>query len=112
MKRATPYDKITLEQVVKSKQETLKNLRDTCDSYKLFLLPEKCKGLEIPKIIKMITGRDISHKSLYRWGVKLNHNYSTTKIYSKDDVLKYLSLIFLKPKARKKDKLSETPKAL
>ena len=54
MKREKPYNPITLVEVVKAKQKTLEEFRDTRYSYQLYLLPEECKGHDIQAIIKMM----------------------------------------------------------
>lgn len=71
MKRATPYDKITLTKVVQSKVDCLKEFYQHRESYKLYLLPDVCNGGELPNIIYMVTGRKVAKRTLYRWGLKL-----------------------------------------
>jgi hypothetical protein len=101
LKRSRPYDKIRLSEVIESKQATLQELQNTRNNYLLFLLPDECKGSTIPEIIYMVTGRKISQKTLYRWGVILNEQYKVNKNYKKDVLLTFISQAFMKPREKK-----------
>jgi hypothetical protein len=93
MKREKPYNPVTLMEVVKAKQKTLEEFRDTRYSYRLYLLPDECKGDDLQDIFKMVTGRFVAERTLYRWGELLNIPYSPNRKYGKDEVKQYISKI-------------------
>lgn len=95
MKRSQPYDKITLTDIVKFKLQTLLDFQETRKNYTTFLLPDTCTGVEIPNIIKLVTGRKLSKKTLYRKSVNFIKPYSTNKNYSKNELEEYISLGFV-----------------
>jgi hypothetical protein len=101
LKRSKPYDKVTLTQVIKSKQATLKEFQEARNNYTLYLIPDECRGDSLPEVIRMVTGRQVSLKSLYRWGKMLNKHYSSNSNYTKDEVLLYISQTLIKPRAKK-----------
>jgi len=95
MKKTTPYDKITLAKVIKSKADTLKEFYENRESYKLYLLPDECSGGELPNVIYMVTGRKVSQRTLYRWGIRLNRRFSTHTNYTKEEVSRFISEVFV-----------------
>lgn len=90
IKRARPYFNPDLYEIVKMKTEALKEFHDTKYTYQLYLLPDRCRGSEIGNILKMLTGRLISNKSLYRWGEETGIKFSTNNTYTKDEILKII----------------------
>ena len=95
MKRATPYNEITLTKVVQTKADALKEFYQHRESYKLYLLPDVCKGDELPNIIYMVTGRKVTKRTLYRWGLRLNKPFSTNINYTKADVSQFINEVFV-----------------
>lgn len=95
VKRSQPYDKVTLSDIVKSKLKTLIDFQETRNNYTNFLLPDVCKGIEIPDVIKLVTGRKLSKKTLYRKSINFSKPYSTNKNYSKNELQEYISLGFV-----------------
>lgn len=90
MKREKPFDKIKLTDVIKAKQTVLEDFKNTRYSYRLFLIPDECKGRDIQGIIKMVTGRLVSRPSLYRWGEINCIPYNPDKNYKKDEVMRFI----------------------
>ncbi len=95
MKKTTPFDKITLTKVIESKRDALNDFYHNHESYKLYLLPDVCSGGELTNIIYMVTGRKVNQRTLYRWGIRLNCRYSTHTNYTKDEVSKFISEVFV-----------------
>lgn len=93
MKRKNPYQQIILSEVIKQKTDTLKTFSQTEQDYKLYLVPETCKGKEIRDVIYMVTGRKLHRNSLYRYGLKVQIPFSANRKYRKDEVCKMISEI-------------------
>jgi hypothetical protein len=92
MKREKPYKQFTLLDVMQSKGDFLKEMKDVNRNEKMFI-PAMCKGKDLPSLIKSLTGRELSLRAMYRISEKVNMNYRINSLYTKNDIERLISVI-------------------
>lgn len=92
LKRKQPYKEFSIEYIIEQKETALKEFYAKKYIYQEYLLPDECNGSNLLGVINLTTGRDVSTKTLYRIGKRLNIPYSLNRIYKKNEMLAYISV--------------------